>query len=181
MKDSESRALLLQAFYSKRRDGWLGLGVDTGTPLAFDDRIPPDDVVHLADQLGEAGLIEWKPLNDRLGNPMAGVGKITALGVDVIEGEEESPIPLVIDQSSHVQHINISGQHGGVQVAGAHSSQHQTITSDIEKLVSAINGSNVPDAEKAEAKSKLADFLKTSAAGAIVGQGIGVLLKLCGL
>jgi hypothetical protein len=181
MKDSEARALLLRGFYEKRRAGWLGLGVDTGNPLEFDDRIPQGDVVHLAVQLGEAGLIEWNPAIDHRGNPFAGVGKITALGIDVIDGTQDSPIPLLIDQSSHIQHINISGQHGGVQVSGAHSSQQQNLTHEIERLVSAINSSNVSAGEKEEAKSKLGDFLKTSAAGAIVGQGIGALLKLCGL
>jgi hypothetical protein len=180
MKDTEMRGLLLESFYNQRRAGWLGLGIDTGTPLEFDDRIPAENVIFIADQLGDAGLIEWKPLEGNRGQLIAGVGKISSFGIDVIEGEEESPIAMIVDQSSHVQNVNISGQHGGVQVAGAHSQQSQTASQNIEHLVGAINSANVSPEEKEQAKSKLAEFLKTGAAAEIFGQSLGALFKLVG-
>jgi len=111
---------------------------------------------------------------------MAGVGKINAFGIDVIEEERTAPLPIQIDQSQHVQHIHIEGQHGGVQVAGAHSSQQQSIEQHIEKLISAIDGASVSEGEKKEAKSLLAKFLKSSAASSIFGSAVTAMLKHCG-
>lgn len=180
MKDSELRALVLQVFYDQRKGGYLGINTGGVPPLQVDG-MNEQDVLRISAQLGEYGLIEWNGIDGSSGDLMAGVGKINAFGVDVIEGERQSPLPIQIDQSQHVQHIHIEGQHGGVQVAGAHSHQEQSNHQHIEKLISAIDGASVSEADKQKAKGLLATFLQSSAAGALFGPAVGSLLKHCGL
>ena len=178
MKDTDLRGIILQQFYQRRREGSLGINVSNISGVNLEG-LDASDAIRICDQLREAGLIDWKPLPSRTGDSVGGVGKINAFGVDVIEGAAPSPIPLQIDQSTHVQHIHIFGHHGGVQVAGAHSHQHQTIAQELEKLVAAINGSFVPEEEKKEAKSRLAAFLESSATSAVLGPVATKLLELC--
>jgi hypothetical protein len=97
--------------------------------------------------------------------------------VDVIDGDEEPPFPMQFDASTH---IHIGGSADGAQIAGAHSHQAQTITQEIEKLIQAINGSSVSEAEKIEAKSALRKVLESKALGSILGAAVPVLVKLCG-
>src|SRR5947209_3782634 len=128
MKDSELRSVALKQFYDRRREGYLGLAVGNMPVLEIQEGVDLGDFLRVCNQLGEYGLIEWKGFSDERGNPMGGVGSISAAGIDVAEGAAKPPLPISpisIDQSTHVQHINISGQHGGVQVAGAHSKQEQ--------------------------------------------------------
>jgi hypothetical protein len=177
MKDSELRGFVLQAFYRKRRLGWLGIGINTGEDLEFDDRVPQEDVVRIAAQLADAGLLEWSPLKNNRGNLIAGAGQINAFGVDVIEGTETPPIPIHIDMSSHTFTTNISGQNNNVQVAGANSQQSQNISQEVEKLIQAIDSSAATEEEKSEAKGLLAAFLQSSVITALLG-GSPVVAKI---
>jgi hypothetical protein len=164
MKDSELRGLVLQAFYDHRRSGYVGLGTQGVVPLQIPG-MDANEIVRISRQLSEHGLIQWKGPGASRGDVAVGVGRIT----------------IHIDQSQHVQNIHIEGQHGGVQVAGAYSNQQQSVRQDIEKLISAIDGANVSEAEKKEAKGLLAKFLQSSAVGAILGPVVGALLKHYGL
>ena len=180
MKDSELRGLVLQEFYTKRRDGHIMIGTDGGQCLEIPG-IDEQELLRISGQLAQYFLIEWQGEEDTFGKPMFGVGKISALGVDVIEGEQKAPLPIHIDQSHNVQNIHIEGQNGGVQVAGAQSHQNQSIEQDIGKLISAVNGANVSEAAKQEAKGLLAKFLQSSAASSIFGSAVTALLKHCGV
>lgn len=93
MKDSDLRALVLKAFYDQRKDGNVGVNTRGVPPLNI-SVVDIGDVLRICSQLAENALIEWKTADGRTGNPVAGVGMITAYGVDVIEGEEEAPIPI---------------------------------------------------------------------------------------
>lgn len=180
MKDSELRGFVLQEFYAKRRGGDLGIRVQNFPRLEV-PCMEDDDLLRISDQLGQYGLIEWHDTDDGAGKLMAGVGKITAAGIDVIEGEQKAPLPIQIDHSHHIQNIQIEGQHGGIQVAGAHSNQQQSIEQEIGKIISAIDGANVSEAAKQEAKGLLVKFLQSSAAGAILGPAADALLKHCAI
>ncbi|MFL6519186.1 MAG: hypothetical protein ACJ8NS_03120 [Chthoniobacterales bacterium] len=88
MKDSDLRNIVLQKFYDKRRDvpqRWCPY------PDDFKDLPPgsPDftmaDVYRVCEQLAEQGLVDWKPTGLH-GHVVRGDGKITAAGVDHIEG-----------------------------------------------------------------------------------------------
>jgi len=176
MKDSYLRGLVLQEFYAKRRGGQIGIGIDGGHCLEVPG-VDEQEILRISGQLAQYFLIEWQGQDDPFGKPMLGIGKITAFGVDVIEGERLAPLPIHIDQSHNVQHVHIEGQHGGVQVAGAHSYQHQSIEQDIGKLISAIDAANVSEAAKQETKGLLKQLLQSSAVRAILGPIVGDLLK----
>ena len=181
MKDTELRGIVLQQFYERRKQGTVSIngkgGVKFENPAAMDVL----DVLRICDQLSHAGLIEFEGVLDAsAGHLVQGWGKITGNGVDVIEREAASPIPIhVFDQSQHHQTINISGTQGGVQVGGANSRFDQNIAQDIEKLISAINGSTVNDEAKKEAKSKLAAFLGSEVVQGLLGAGAKALIKAC--
>ena len=95
---------------------------------------------------------------------LAGRGRISAAGVDVIEGSAKPPISITLDQSHHVSIQNSSN----VQVG---NSNVQEISNHIGKIITAIDHSNATESEKAEAKSLLKKFLEhplvTSIAGGV--------------
>jgi hypothetical protein len=72
---------------------------------------------------------------------LGGVPAINAFGVEVAEGDARPPIAIqMIDQS---QRINVTGSQG-VQIAGANSTQQQTISDAFGKLIAAVDGANEP-------------------------------------
>jgi hypothetical protein len=173
MKDTDLRGMVLQHYYDHRKDGRVGVGAINGVGRPnLPEGIPEQEVMRISAQLSEAGLIAWHGLKHSSGSGfVGGYGTITAKGVDVIEGETESPLPIhIIDQSQHHQTINISGTQGGVQVGGAQG---------FEKLISAINNASVPDEAKRDAKSKLAGLLGTTVVTAMLGTGVKTLIEHC--
>lgn len=92
MKDFELRAIVLEKFYQERRKVSKIWG-EAGLPQSMS----PDDFFDICSQLAEHGLISWKPMRDGL-HIKGGVGKITASGIDVIEGKAKAPIAIVFDQ-----------------------------------------------------------------------------------
>jgi RIP homotypic interaction motif len=156
MKDNEIRGIVLRAYYDRRRDGEFQWYENDLKNLPKIDRV---DLFRACDQLAEHGLINWNPIRLRSGT-ITGAGKITALGVDVIEGHSHPPDSITLDQS-----ISIHGS-SNVQV-GSHNVQDISI--QIEKLVSAIDHSSASDEEKAEAKSRLKKFLEHPLVASIAG------------
>jgi hypothetical protein len=160
MKDADIRGIVLKKYYEHRREGYIGL-----TPLDFDDRLTEADIFHIASQLGEHGLIHWRAV-EAIGGDRAGSGKISAAGIDVVEGTATSRIAIHVDKS-----INVSNS-TDVQIG---SRNKQTLHVEIEHLVAAINGSQASAAEKAEAKSLLRKFLEHPLVSTIVGGAINLL------
>jgi hypothetical protein len=99
MKDTEIRWLLLQRYYEKRREGFT-----IPTLKDFDGKLSEEDILYGSDELGQLGLIEWKSVKDG-GRIAAGMGRITPRGVEVVEGEAQSPVS--VDRSK--QDYNIKG------------------------------------------------------------------------
>jgi hypothetical protein len=95
------------------------------------------------------------------------IGKITARGIDVTEGNARAPITVTL----HDRSISVSGS-SHVQIGNSNT---QSITLHIEKLVAAVDHSTASETEKAEAKSLLRRLaenpLVQSVLGAVLGGG----------
>jgi hypothetical protein len=151
MKDTELRGLILRKYYDLRGEDlfqWTDEHFkDLPQPWGFDAK----DLFRICDQLAEEKLIEWHPALDNMGRTIGGLGKISAYGVDVIEGEKAPPISITFDHSQHVSVLNSTGvQIGDSNVQGV----------SIDKIIIAIDRSNAVEAQKEEAKSLLKKFLE---------------------
>jgi hypothetical protein len=169
MKDNELRGLLLREYYNKRDLGWFqwaGTDFDPA-PIGFSTS---EQFLRICDQLGEHGLIDWKPFSGGSGNTVGGIGRISASGVDVIEGNRQSPIAIALDQSRHISvtqsnHVQIGD--GNVQDVSIH----------VAGLVEAIENSSGSEEEKRQAKSLLKRFLEHPLVTAIGGGLASSIIK----
>jgi hypothetical protein len=93
MTDNQVRGVVLRRLYELRSHRPITTGY-----VKFDS-VPRENLGRIFQQLAELGLIEWKPTYSALG---AGHAKITAKGVDVVEGITATAAPIQIDQSHHV-------------------------------------------------------------------------------
>ncbi len=158
MKDIEMRGIILKKYYERRREGMIQL-----EPEDFDKAFTNPEICHISKQLGAHGLVKWKSVGEIGSGNIGGFGEITAFGIDIIEkGPEKSPIEIVIDSSQY----NISGS-SNVQI-GTGNIQNAYI--DVEKINSAINGSEVSSEEKEKAKSLLQKFLDNPLVKVILGK-----------
>lgn len=158
MTDNELRGKLLKELYENRREMWTQIGLNH-----FNDPVAQDNV-RIAEQLDQHGLIEFKMLNRHLG----GQARITALGVDVIEGTAPSPISISIDGSQTINISNSSNFQAG-------NNNSQTINNGVQALIKTINESGASQADKEEAKSLLKKLLEHPLVSAIIGGAIGLL------
>jgi hypothetical protein len=160
MKDSDLRGIILQKYYDRRRQGMTTLA-----PEDFDDIIGSFeylDVIRASEQLSEHGLIEWKSVQDHNGDTCQGVGKISAFGVDIIEGEQSTHLSINLDYSKNItvrSSSNVQIGDGNILDASTH----------IEFLRKAIDSSNASLEEKSQALSALKKFIKHPAVTAILG------------
>ncbi len=160
MKDSELRGLVLRALYDRRKQNLV----------SFKNLVPnvPDmEVSRILRQLEDSGLITWgfKDIGTGLGS-----GQITSYGTEIIEGEAAPPIAItMIDNSIKVTDSS------GVQIGQGNV---QNVTLDIEKLMVAIDHSNVSEAEKTEAKSLLRSALENSTVMEVLGKAIKAAISL---
>jgi hypothetical protein len=172
MKDSEVRGRVLRFLYENRREAFIAFG-----PIQRGCEIPSDielkDWLRACQQLADYNLITWHPLEDHTGmGLLGGVAAINGFGTDVIEGEVAAPIPIqVVDQR---QQITVSDSHG-VQIAGANSSQQQSVTEALDAVISAIDKAAVSEPEKEKTRSLLLKVLDSKAAAAVLGAGANYL------
>jgi hypothetical protein len=163
MKDNELRAVVLQKYYDLRdRDYFQWCEVE------LDDQFPIktfDDLGRICNQLGEHNLIDWRPIEDGSGKTVGGVGKITAFGVDVIEGTAKSPITITFDYS---QTVSITGTNN---IVGNHNSIK------VEEINAAISHSNFSEVEKAEAKSLWQKVCENKLLNTVIGSVFGAATK----
>jgi hypothetical protein len=160
MKDSEIRGLILEYYYARRRDGWsLPKPEDLGHDLT------ETDILQVADQLAEHNLLEWRKLGSH-GEVRAGMGKINAFGIDVVEGDAQADLKVEFVQNKT---INISGSTNVVV------GDSNTVTQSVHDLLNAIDSSTGTPEQKAEAKNLLRRFLEHPLVAAVVGGAIGAL------
>jgi hypothetical protein len=93
-----------------------------------------------------------------------GMGRITNLGVDVIEGNIKAPIAISIDRSISVSGSNL------VQIGDGNT---QDIRINSDKIVAAINQSTATLGEKEDAKSLLQKILENPLLSKIFGMFTG--------
>jgi len=118
-------------------------------------------------QLGQHGLIDWYPIN-AIGGFCSGLGRISACGIDVVEGTVTSAIS--INMHDH-RSVNVSGSSNVIVGDG----NTQNINENAESLIRAINNMNAPSEQKEEAKSLLRNFLEHPLLTALAGGAITLL------
>ena len=159
--DNDLRSLVLKKYYDRRGEGefeWKTEDFsDMDQSVDFDDQ----DLYRVCDQLADADLIEWHPLEGN-GRILTGYGRIKRGGVDVIEGKAASPVPMHIDQSRHFNirdgHHNIIGD-GNVQLTD--------IT--IGQIARAIDDTTATDEQKKTARSVLKRAFEHPMVNTLVG------------
>jgi hypothetical protein len=143
MKDAEWRGLILQRLYDirHRNDGSTiipdGLGLDGLVPPGNDNLLG-----NIADQLHQQNLIRF---SEFAAPRRMGRAKITAFGVDVVEGTKEPGITVTIDQSTNIHNSQ------QVQIGKGNIQNVQKI----KQLVQAIDQAQATSEEKKEAQSLL--------------------------
>jgi hypothetical protein len=145
MKDGELRGIVLEKFYELRNQQPSLINV-----LVLPEIVSLDPnvnrLVNVCEQLGEYGLIHWESMNTT--TTVGGMGKITARGVDVVEGTVLAPITVAL----HDHSISVS-QSSNVQIGDSNIQGVERLR--IDKLIAAIDHSEASFTEKAEAKSLL--------------------------
>ncbi|MGA2143558.1 MAG: hypothetical protein ABSH49_01100 [Bryobacteraceae bacterium] len=129
MNDGELRGIILRYFYEARNyPGMLNiLGVpDVANLVEHQFRI-----VSICRQLAEHGLIHWEDFGSL--NTFGGEGRITACGVDVVEGTAQPPITVIL----HDHSISVM-QSSNVQIGDSNTISHATGLpwADLARLVS---------------------------------------------
>jgi hypothetical protein len=142
MTDGELRGIVLEKFYELRHEK----DVLQLSDIDSFGQNEPMQIANICEQLGQHGLIEWQTSRG-LDGSLGGLGKITANGVDVVEGTVSAPITVTFQD----RRISVSSS-SNVQIGNSNT---QGVNLNIEKLIAAVDHSNVSEAEKKEAKSLL--------------------------
>jgi hypothetical protein len=158
MTDSELRGIVLKEFYEKRH---VLIDLQISDIMAINPNESLTKLANICKQLDEHGLVKWQSMKSQF-DVQGGIGRITARGVDVIEGTVSSPISITF----HDKRISVRSS-SNVQVG---NSNNQSISLQIDKLIAAVDHSRASDGEKAEAKS----LLRAIAGNPLVQSVLGV-------
>lgn len=156
MKDTELRGIVLQKYYEKRRESMF-----TPRPEDFGEQISLEDILAISEQLGEHNLITWKSIKN-FGGVQFGMGKISAYGIDVIEGEATPDIKMEFVQNKSV---TISGSSN--VIVGDHNKQ--SVSHHIYEIIRALDTSQASLEQKIEAKGLLRKFVEHPLVTAVAG------------
>jgi hypothetical protein len=137
MNEIELRGLMLEKYYQRRRERLIGL-----VPSDFGGRLSEHDILRIAGQLADHGLIHWRPGHGQ-GGGAGGMGTITAAGIDAVEGKTPAPLEIRFSQPGY----RPAAAAGRESVAGA-----------LERLARAINDSAASAADKRSASALLCAF-----------------------
>jgi hypothetical protein len=160
MKDAEIRGLILRYYYERRRQSW-----SIPKPEDLGGGLSEQDILQVADQLAEHGLLEWRKLGSH-GTIRNGMGKINAFGVDVVEGTAKTQLKVEFVQNKT---INITGSTNVVV------GDNNAVTQSVRDLLSAIDSSSGTPEQKAEARGLLRRFLEHPLVAAVAGGAVGLL------
>ena len=145
MTVSELRGLLLEKYYQRRKERLIGLA-----PSDFDGKLHEQDILTIAGQLADHGLIHWRA-NTGQGGIGGGMGTITAAGAAVVECTAPAPIEIRLSRDSGQK---ASASSGAIPAAAT----RQGVAAAIERLVQAIDESKASAADKREATLLLRAF-----------------------
>jgi hypothetical protein len=107
MRDSEVRGLILEALYNQRRKDLVNLDDEVGGLP-----VPHGAAESILRQLVKKGLVE-RPIQSLNG---LGNARITAYGIDVVQGTTSPPVSIVLHQRITVQDVQVS--EGNIQNFG---------------------------------------------------------------
>lgn len=164
MRDTDRRGIVLERFYDVRHKvDWLEFDA-LRTHVTMDQV----ELANICKQLDQHGLIEWESIDTMTGNiPMR--GRITAGGIDVIEGTAPAPISITL----HDHSVSVTGS-TNVQIGNANT---QSVQLEIKKILTKIDQTGASQPEKQEAKSLLErlsnNALLVSLVGGLFGGGVG--------
>ena len=98
MRDSELRGLILEALYNQRRKDLVNLDQELGALP-----VPHGATESILRQLVKKGLLE-RPIQ-----PLNGLGnaRITAYGIDVVQGTTSPPLSILLHQRITVQDVQV--------------------------------------------------------------------------
>jgi hypothetical protein len=98
MRDSEVRGLILEALYNQRRKDLVNLDDEVRRPP-----LPHGASESILRQLVKKGLVE-RPIQ-----PLNGLGnaRITAYGIDVVQGTTRPPLSILLHQRITVQDVQV--------------------------------------------------------------------------
>lgn len=126
VNDNELRGIVLKRFYEHRKESHIVLSEDD-----FENKYSYSDLKRICKQLEEYNLInKWHPTSTGRG-PTIGIGQLSALGADVIEGIEAPPVSITINDNKQ---INISSSEN-IQVGNQNTLNANT---HIENLLSGV-------------------------------------------
>jgi hypothetical protein len=145
MTVNERRGLLLEKYYQRRKERLIALA-----PSDFDGKLNEQDILTIAGQLADHGLIHWRA-NTGQGGVGGGMGTITAAGVAVVE--HAAPAPMEI-------HLSRDGSQKAPASSGAVPANETTLTVAvaIERLAQAIDECDASVSRKREATLLLRAF-----------------------
>ncbi|HWD59361.1 MAG TPA: hypothetical protein VG308_13825 [Stellaceae bacterium] len=155
MRDDELRGAILQRFFDYRHRGILQLTdiLDVGYPAE------PLLVASVCERLAQAGLIEWKTSKSMAA--VGGIGRITAAGVDVVEGHRDPPNTPMLRG-----HVLSGGGTTNIQAGGGVSATGRL---PIDRALKAVDQSNASDADKSLAKSLITELGTNPLACSVLG------------
>jgi hypothetical protein len=145
MQERDLRGLLLEKYYIRRKERLIGL-----VPTDFDSKLNEREILNIAGQLADHGLIHWRP-NSGHGGIGGGMGTITAAGVAVVEGRTSAPIEIHLSQDR----VRPAPASSGAMPAGE---TIQSVAIAIDRLAQAIDASDASDADKRAAAALLRAF-----------------------
>ena len=138
MREEELRGAILQRLYDYRHRGILQL-TDI---LAAAHPAEPLLVASISERMAQAGLIEWKTSKSM--GAIGGIGRITAVGIDVVEGRRDPSITLSLRDRGVV---------GGAPATPRTSAAVPSNAGQLDKALAAVDKASAPEAEKAAAKT----------------------------
>ncbi len=168
IKDNQLRGIVLQRAYERRKEGFFAWTNDDFKDLDPSIDFDLQDLFRACEQLKEHGLLEFKSVPGIGGQILDGRVKISAFGVDVIEGVAAPSLSISFDQSRHVTVSSSSN----VQIGDANV---QNVKAQFESLVKAIDSTSATESEKKEAKTRLQKFLEHPLVASIVGNAVSSL------
>lgn len=163
MKDYEIGGLVLQSLYEHRSNrNFQPKSSD------FDSKVDDSTLVRVVGQLEQHGLAEARFLDGISMDRGILWARITAHGVDVIEGDSQADLKIEL-----VQHHNTYNISNSTNVAIGNNNQ-LTVKHSVEELLKVIESAGGTEQEKSEAKGLLRKTLEHPLLAAVAGAAIGL-------
>jgi hypothetical protein len=173
MKDSVVRGRVLQLLHERRGEGFLPFGAaERAVPAP--EGINNRDWLRALAQLAEYGLIDWKPIEDKSGmGLLGGFARMNEFGMHVLNSGTGSPIRITFDESRR----RAVGGSQEIKMPGAEAELSTPVLNDaFEKIIRAIEQTNISEGEKKEARSLLLKLLQSKAGARALGESAQSLI-----